>query len=154
MTRYHDVGQLTTAELAPTMRELRANLSLLTPDSPAHVPILAHMRAIDAELAGRAGNRQPGGGQHHGSEILPGPPSGPRYPADRDCNTQGPPDRAELEADCGGHPPAGATPLLGNRASAAIATGRADCPMAVSRLAGNDPAWEILARVREALLRL
>ena len=78
----------------------------------------------------------------------------PRYPADRDSNTQGHPAREELEADCGGHPPAGDTPLLGNRAGAAIATGWADYPMAVSRLAGNDPAWEILARVREALLRL
>jgi hypothetical protein len=154
MTRYHDVGQLTTAELASTMRELRANLGLLTPDSPAHVPILAHMRAIDAELAGRSGNRQPGGGQHHDSEILPGPPSGPRYLADRDSDTQGPPARGELVAGCGGHPPAGATPLLGNRGGAAIAAGRADRPLAVSRLAENDPAWEILARVREALLRL
>jgi hypothetical protein len=154
MTRHHDAGQLTTAELTLTMRELRANLSLLTPDSPAHVPILAHMRAIDTELAGRTGNRQPGSGQHHDREILPGPPPGPQYPADRDSNTQGPPDRAELEADCGGHPPAGATPLLGNRAGAAIATGSADCPMAVSRLAGNDPARDILARVREALLQL
>jgi hypothetical protein len=154
MTRYHDVGQLTTAELAFTMRELRANLGLLTPDSPAHVPILAHMRAIDAELAGRAGNRHPGGGQRHDREILPGPPYEPQYPADRDSNTQGPPAGAGLEAGCGGHPPAGDTPLLENRADAAIATGRAGCAMAVSRLAENDPAWETLARVREALLRL
>jgi hypothetical protein len=111
VTRYYDVGQLSTAELTSAMRELRANLGLLTPDSPAHVPVLAHMRAIDAELAGRAGNR----------------PSG-------------------------GHPPA--APLLENRTSAVIATGRADRPMTVSRHAENDPAPEILARVREALLRL
>ena len=58
MTRDHDVGQLTTAELERTMRDLRANLCLVSPDSPAHVPILAHMRAIDAELARRAGNQQ------------------------------------------------------------------------------------------------
>jgi hypothetical protein len=152
MTRYHDVGQLTTAELAFTRRELRANLGLLTPDSPAHVPILAHMRAIDAELAGRAGNRHPGGGQRHDSEILPGPPPGPQYPADRNSGMQGPLARAELEADCDGHPPA--KPLSGSRAGAAIAAAWADCPMAVSRLAENDPAWEILARVREALLRV
>ena len=44
MTRDHDVGQLTTAELERAMRELRAYLSLISPDSPAHVPILAHMR--------------------------------------------------------------------------------------------------------------
>jgi len=53
---------------------LRANLGLITPNSPAHVPILAYMRAIDTELAGRAGNRQPGGSQCHDTEILPGPP--------------------------------------------------------------------------------
>jgi hypothetical protein len=154
VTRYHDVGQLTTAELTSTRRTLRANLSLLTPDSPAHVPILAHMRAIDAELAGRTGNRQPGAGHRHDSETFPGPRSEPRYPADRDPNTQGPPAREKLEADCGGHPPAGAIPLLGNRAGAAMATGCSDCPMAVSRLTENDPAWKILVRVREALLRL
>ncbi len=61
MTRDHDVGQLTTAELERTMRDLRANLGLISPDSAAHVPILAHMRAIDAELARRAGNQQPRG---------------------------------------------------------------------------------------------
>ena len=42
MTRDHDVKQLTTAELERTMRELRANLSLISPGSPAHVPVLAH----------------------------------------------------------------------------------------------------------------
>jgi hypothetical protein len=57
----HDVGQLTTAELERTMRDLRANLGLVSPDSPAQVPILAYMRAIDAELARRAGNQQPRG---------------------------------------------------------------------------------------------
>ena len=44
-------------ELERTKRELQANLGLITPDSPAHVPIQAHMRAIDAELAERADNR-------------------------------------------------------------------------------------------------
>ena len=73
MTRDHDARQLTTAELERTMRELRANLSLISPGSPAHVPILAHMQAIDAELAGRAGNQQPHESQPHDSEILPGP---------------------------------------------------------------------------------
>ena len=74
MTRSHDVSQLTTAELELTRRGLRANLALIAPGSPAHVPILAHMRAIDAELAGRTGNQQPGAGQRHDSENLPGPP--------------------------------------------------------------------------------
>ena len=72
MTRSHDVSQLTTAELELTRRQLRANLALIAPGSPAHVPILAHMQAIDAELAGRTGNQQVGAGQHHDSENLPG----------------------------------------------------------------------------------
>jgi hypothetical protein len=42
MTRSHDVSQLTTAELELTRRQLRANLALITPGSPAHVPILAY----------------------------------------------------------------------------------------------------------------
>jgi len=50
----YSVRQLSTAELERNRRELKANLGLLTPDSPAHVPIQSHMRAIDAELAGRA----------------------------------------------------------------------------------------------------
>jgi hypothetical protein len=48
MTRLHDVSQLTTAELETARRHLRANLGLITPGSPAHAPILAHMQAIDA----------------------------------------------------------------------------------------------------------
>ena len=54
MIRDHDVRQLTTAELERTKRDLYANLGLINPDSPAHVPIQAHMKAIDAELAERA----------------------------------------------------------------------------------------------------
>ena len=72
MTRSHDVSQLTTAELELTRRELRANLALLSPESPVHVPIHAHMQAIDAELAGRTGNQQPGAGQRHDTENPPG----------------------------------------------------------------------------------
>ena len=89
MTRDHDVSQLTTAELELTMRELRANLSLISPDSPAHVPILAHMRAIDAELAGRAGNQQPPAGKRHDSGILPGP-SPATLPGDTDRDKETP----------------------------------------------------------------
>ena len=88
MTRDHDVGQLTTAELERTMRDLRANLGLISPDSPAHVPILAHMRAIDAELARRAGNQQPRESQPHDSGILPGPsPAALPGDVDRDKET-------------------------------------------------------------------
>jgi hypothetical protein len=54
MIRDHDVRQLTTAELERTKRDLYANLGLITAHSPAHVPIQAHMKAIDAELAERA----------------------------------------------------------------------------------------------------
>jgi hypothetical protein len=61
MIRYHDVRQLTTAELERTKRDLHANLGLITPHSPAHVPIQAQMKAIDAELAERAGNQKAGG---------------------------------------------------------------------------------------------
>jgi hypothetical protein len=71
VTRDHDVRQFTTAEPELRMRELRANLSLISPDSPAHVPILAHMQAVDAELAGRAGNQQPRAGKRNDSRILP-----------------------------------------------------------------------------------
>ena len=61
MIRYQDVTGLTTAELERAKRELQANLSLIASHSPAHLPIQAHMRPIDAELAGlagRAGNQQ------------------------------------------------------------------------------------------------
>jgi hypothetical protein len=67
MIRYHNVKQLTLAELERTRRELQANLGLINPGSPAHVPIQAHMRAIDTELAERAGSQQASGDQHHGS---------------------------------------------------------------------------------------
>jgi hypothetical protein len=56
MIRDYDVRHLSTAELERAKRELRANLALITPHSPAHVPIQAQMKAIDAELADRAEN--------------------------------------------------------------------------------------------------
>ena len=65
MIRSHDVRQLTTAELERAKRELQANLGLLNPGSPAHVPIQAHMQAIDTELAERAGSQQASGDQCH-----------------------------------------------------------------------------------------
>ncbi len=52
--RSPDVSELTSGELERTRRDLAASLALLRPGSPAQVPILAHMTAIDAELAGRA----------------------------------------------------------------------------------------------------
>jgi hypothetical protein len=61
MIRDHDVRHLTTAELERTKRDLHTNLGLITPHSPAHAPIQAHMKAIDAELAERAGNQRANG---------------------------------------------------------------------------------------------
>lgn len=52
--RPHDVSDLTAPELERARRELTASLALVRPGSPARVPILAQMRAIEAELAGRA----------------------------------------------------------------------------------------------------
>lgn len=57
MIRDRDVRRLTTAGLERARRDLHANLSLIAPGSPARAPIQAHPRTIDAELAGRAGER-------------------------------------------------------------------------------------------------
>ena len=56
--RTPDVSDLTSDQLERTRRELAASLALARPDSPARGPILAHMTAIDTELAGRDA-RQP-----------------------------------------------------------------------------------------------
>ena len=53
--RPRDVSGLTASELERTRRELAANLALVRPHSPARGPILAHLSAIDTELAGRTG---------------------------------------------------------------------------------------------------
>jgi len=53
-SRSHDVSGLTDAELERTRRELQASLALARPGSTACVPILAHLSAIDTELAGRS----------------------------------------------------------------------------------------------------
>jgi hypothetical protein len=52
-SRPRDVSGLTAGELERTRRELAANLALVRPGSPARVPILAHISAIDTELSGR-----------------------------------------------------------------------------------------------------
>jgi hypothetical protein len=52
-SRPHDVTGLTAGELERARRELRASLALTRPDSPARVPILARLTAVDTELAGR-----------------------------------------------------------------------------------------------------
>ncbi len=53
--RPHDVTGLKVGELERARRELQASLALARPDSPARGPILAHLNAISAELAARAG---------------------------------------------------------------------------------------------------
>ena len=95
MIRSHDVTQLTTAELERAKRELQANLGLLNPGSPAHVPIQAHMQAIDTELSQRA-DSQASGDQCHDNQRPPGPPS-PHCAAGRGWNTKKPPARAGLD---------------------------------------------------------
>ncbi len=65
MNRHHNVTQLTKDELERAKRELQANLGLIAPGSPAHVPIQAHMHAIDTELAKRTNNQQ--------AQRVPGP---------------------------------------------------------------------------------
>jgi hypothetical protein len=52
--RQYDTGGLTAGQLERTRRELAASLALSRPDSPARVPILAHMAAIDAAQAAQA----------------------------------------------------------------------------------------------------
>lgn len=50
---YH-AKELGAAELEGVRRQLAANLALITDASPARTPILAHMRAIDAEIDRRS----------------------------------------------------------------------------------------------------
>jgi hypothetical protein len=52
--RVHDVSAMTDSELERARRHLMVSLSLAFPGSPVREPILAHISAIDAELAGRA----------------------------------------------------------------------------------------------------
>jgi hypothetical protein len=54
MERPHDVSELTAGELERARRELAASLALARPGSPISVPVMARIRAIDAELARRA----------------------------------------------------------------------------------------------------
>jgi len=49
--RHYNAAGLAVGELKRTRRELAASLALARPGSPARVPILAQMAAIDAELA-------------------------------------------------------------------------------------------------------
>ena len=55
LKRPHEVSEMTTGELERARRELAVSLALVRPGSPARVPILARMSAIDAALAGQSG---------------------------------------------------------------------------------------------------
>jgi hypothetical protein len=69
--RSHDVSGLTTAELERTRRDLQASLGLARPGSAASVPILAHLSAINAELAGRSAERKlPSPGTPASADVL------------------------------------------------------------------------------------
>jgi hypothetical protein len=52
--RTHDVGSMSASELQQARRELAASAALSRPGSPVHMPISAHLLAIDTELASRA----------------------------------------------------------------------------------------------------
>ncbi len=52
--RVHDVSAMTDSELERARRHLMVSLRLAFPGSPVPGPILAHISAIDAELAQRA----------------------------------------------------------------------------------------------------
>jgi hypothetical protein len=53
-SRSHDVSGLTDAELERIRRDLRASLALARPGSIACVPMLAHLSAVESELAERS----------------------------------------------------------------------------------------------------
>ena len=55
--RTPDLSGLTPGQLERTRRELHASLALARPGSPTHRPILAHLGAIDTELARRTGQQ-------------------------------------------------------------------------------------------------
>jgi hypothetical protein len=53
--RVPDISERSADELERARRELNASLALGRPESAVRVPILAHLRAIDVELARRNG---------------------------------------------------------------------------------------------------
>jgi len=56
--RLHDVGAYTADELEQVRRGLAASLALVRPNSPARIPILAQLAAIDVRLAQLATDAQ------------------------------------------------------------------------------------------------
>ena len=51
--RTHNVGSMSASELGEARRELAVSAALSRPDSPIHMPINAHLLAIDAEMVSR-----------------------------------------------------------------------------------------------------
>jgi len=56
-SRSHDVSGLTDGELERIKRDLQASLALACPGAAACVPIRAHLRAVESELAERSAGR-------------------------------------------------------------------------------------------------
>jgi hypothetical protein len=56
--RLHDVDAYTVDELEQVRRGLAASLALVRPNSPARIPILAQLAAIDVRLAQLAAGAQ------------------------------------------------------------------------------------------------
>jgi hypothetical protein len=57
-SRPHDVRSLTADELERAKRDLRASMALAMPGSPMRVTAMAHLDAIDMELAARTAGGQ------------------------------------------------------------------------------------------------
>lgn len=82
LKRDHDVSGLTVGQLERARRDLLVSLSLAFPGSPVRVPILAHISAIDAELAARADGPH---GQLRGSPFALSPWRGSARPVKDDA---------------------------------------------------------------------
>jgi len=102
--RDHDVSELTANELERARRELAASLALTRPDSPARVPIMARLSAIDAELAGRTAAPVPATCLECG---MPDPPPEPTCTLGRDHrvgSAHGCPECLRTRAACTARP--------------------------------------------------
>jgi len=56
-SRRHEVSGLTDRELERIKRDLQASLALARPGAAACVPMLAHLSAVESELAERSAGR-------------------------------------------------------------------------------------------------
>jgi hypothetical protein len=74
LNRPHDVKGLTDGELARARRDLYASVALARPDSPERGPIMAHLSAIETELAERAKARPDQARRHREPHARPASP--------------------------------------------------------------------------------